>query len=368
MKKTRKLTQKNILRYAMQGIILGILATTLVVFYTIEVETIEQLAHFRWRISFVLIGLIIIAWLCNGCRIMILSRSLGYNLSYRQSIAISLSSEFGIAATPAGMGGAIIRLALLRRAGVPIAHGTSMLATDVALDSLFFSLLFPFALYSIFRNPKILALFQSIEWGIVLILLLGISALLLLLAKFHFIRHVSFFVIHWTFLGRYRLPARYRFLKWKLANGWRQMKEGLYRLFSMRKSAVLITFLLASFQWTCRYSILPLVLYALSIPNDPVLLFMLQGLLFLTSMLLVLPGGGGGVEVSTALILKLIIPHPVIGIVILIWRICTYHLYLLGGGITFFTTCARLNTLFPQSLPAEEEEEISFNENGENHS
>jgi len=64
--------------------------------------------------------------------------------------------------------------------------------------------------------------------------------------------------------------------------------------------------------------------------------------------------------VMTALVLPLIIPHSLVGIVILIWRFFTYYLYLLGGGIMFFTTCARLNTLFPQPVAPEEEEEMLF--------
>ncbi len=362
MARTKKLTQKNLFRYALQGVILGVLATTIVVFFTTEAETIEQLKHFRWEISIVMIVMVITAWLCNGGRILILSRSLGYYLTYRQSIAISLSSEFGIAATPAGMGGAVIRLGLLRRAGVPLAHGTSMLATDVALDTLFFSCLFPFALYSLIRNPKILNLLQSVEWGTLLIFIFCAVIVICLIIKYRLIQSLSKKIMIWPILLKYRLPARSRFLKWRMIVGWRQMKEGLHRLFMMRGTSVLATFCLASIQWICRYSILPLILYALSIPNDPILLFMLQGFLFLGSLLFVLPGGGGGVEVSTALILKLIIPQAVIGIVILLWRLFTYHLYLLGGGIVFFTTCARLNTLFPKA-PITEEEEISFDEN-----
>ncbi len=368
MKKPPKLTQKTLLRYAIQGVVLGVLATTAVVFFTTEADTIEQLRNFRWQLGILLFFIVFIAWICNGFRVMILSRSLGYPLQYKQSIAVSLSSEFGIAATPAGMGGAVIRLALLRRAGIPLAHGTSMLATDVTLDIMFFLMLFPFAVYSIIQNPKILALFTNIDlrdWQMILLILLGIVVVISFIVRFHFLQKFYKRIIQWTLLGRYRIPARMRLLNWKIKGGWRQTKEGVQHLFGMRKSAVLLTFLMASIQWTCRYSILPITLYALSIPNDPILLFMLQGILFMASLLFVLPGGGGGVELSTALILQLIIPHAVIGIVILIWRLFTYHLYLLGGGITFFITGSRLNTLFPQKPPAYEEEEITFDENNE---
>ncbi len=298
---------------------------------------------------------------------MVLSHSLGHPLRYKQCLAISLSSEFGIAATPVGMGGAVIRLALLRRAGISLAHGTSMLATDVALDICYFLLLLPLAIYSLMRNQKILALFQKWDnrsWIPILIGALFFILFIYLVIRYHLIWRGIKKIAAWPKLDPYRLPARFRLLKWKLIVEIRHFKEGLHILFRMRRSAVLINFCLASMQWTCRYSILPLILYAFSLINDPIPLFLLQGLLFSASLLFVLPGGGGGVEMTTAFILGLLIPKALVGVVLLLWRFFTYHLYLAGGGVAFTLVCAYLNTLFPPANGMEEDEGITFQNDG----
>ncbi len=363
MKPPKRLTQKALLRYALQGALFAVAATTGVVIFYSAPETLEHLDDFNWWINGLLFGLIVSAWLLNGSRVFLLSRSLGYSLSYRQSLSVSLSSEFGIAATPAGMGGAAIRLSLLKRAGVSWAHGTTMLAVDVALDSIYFLLLVPFAVYSILNNPKIRNTLAKIPPAGTLGILAGLVAggiLLWRVAQSAWFKNWIEVQCRRPALLEYHLPARFRLLRWKAAHGWHQMKDGLRHLLGLKRGAVLLTFCAASLQWTCRYSVLPILFYALSFPSDPVLLFLLQGFLFTASLFFVLPGGGGGVEVATAIILRQIIRPSVVGVVVLLWRFFTYHLYLIGGGCMFFWTCARLHQLFPAAPAAREEEEITF--------
>ena len=369
MELSKQIHKGILFRYAIQGAILGVLASAAVFLYTHSEDTIIHLREFQWKLAVLMLGMIITAWLCNGCRIYLLSRSLGYPLKFRQCIATSLSCEFGIAATPAGMGGAAIRLGLLRRAGVPLAHGTSMLATDIAIDSLFFLLLTPFAIYSIFKNPKVLALFSHIHTTKLLLILGGLPITLCILVwiwKKGGFRWCFEKIASHPFGHRHQIQSRTQLIAHKFQQEFHRMKGGIAHLFQLRKGILLCTFLLSSIQWICRYSILPLILYGFSIQNDPVLLFMLQGILFTVSIIIVLPGGGGGIEVLTALVLKLIIPHSLVGIVILVWRFFTYHLYLLGGGSMFFYTCWHMNQLFPRIESSDDEEELDFNETQSN--
>lgn len=367
MSKPRPFTPKIVMRYAVQGAALAALAAIGVVVFYADPATIDHMRRLSWGLRAWLAVMIVFAWLCNGMRVFLLTHSLGYKLRYIQCLSVSLSSEFGIAATPAGMGGAAIRLTLLKRAGVPLAHGTSMLAMDVALDSLFFLLLMPFAFLSIARNPKIHLWFKGVEPAALLAgLLMAVFAIasLIWIAQSQEYRTILHRIVHHSVLSRYRLPARSRLIRWKGVSGWHQMKGGFIHLLQLRWGSVLLTFCCASLQWICRYSILPLLLYGLSLPCDPVLLFLLQGFLFTGSLLVVLPGGGGGVEVSAAIILRQIIPPYLVGVVVLLWRFFTYHLYLLGGGSMFLWTCARFRRLFP-SLTLEGEEEITFEKPGE---
>jgi uncharacterized protein (TIRG00374 family) len=306
----------------------------------VRAETWAQLHGFNPLWLPLLAVMVFTAWACNGARVWLFCRALGYPLTYRTALQASLSQEFGVAATPAGIGGAVIRLTLLRRAGVPVAAGGSMLASDAAIDVLFFALLAPFAAWVMLHDALFARVLERLDSRLVLpgFVAAGLG-LVVLVALLHsaWLHRLIERLASATHFGRSkRLAARHRFLRRTTARTLRRMREALALLWGRRKSALVLNFLLASVQWTCRYSLLPLILLAVGSRVNPVPLFLAQGLLFMLSMLVVAPGGGGVVEVLAALILPAFVPVPLVGTVVLLWRLFTYHLYLLGGGAAFF--------------------------------
>ena len=107
-------------------------------------------------------------------------------------------------------------------------------------------------------------------------------------------------------------------------------------MLKLRRPTLCGVFLVAVFQWFCRYGVLPVLLWGLGHPVNPFPLFVLQGLLFTLALALVVPGGSGGVELAFAVVMAPIIPKELLGVVVL-WRFFTYHLYILGGGLLFAT-------------------------------
>lgn len=357
MKPARTLNRKTLVRYLLQAMALGGIATVGVFFFTLREDTWEQMRRFQWTLLPVLFGTVGVAWLCNGGRVLVLSRALGHNLTYRQAMAVSLSAEFGIAATPAGVGGTVLRLALLRQANIPLTRGGSMLAADVAVDLVFFSLLTPIALFLILKDPAFGGLLQEAD-DLDVIGLMSVLVGIVALAVFLVSRpRIQLALQRWAgafaYGRRKRWPARIRGARWGVVRSTRRVIASLRFIFIRRRGSLLIDFILASIQWCCRYSLLPLVLLAFGIVSNPIPLFLVQGLLFSLSLVVVLPGGGGAVEILAGIILPQVAPLALVGVVLMTWRFFSYHLYLLGGGIVFFWTCSRLNRVFPQRNPLE---------------
>jgi len=353
MKRPTSLNQKKLLRYGLQGVALGALATVLVIVFTAREETLDHLRQFSPRYLFLMFGMVGTAWLCNATRIKIMCRAAGYRLTFRQSLAVSLATEFGVAATPAGVGGTVIRLSLLRQAGLPLAESGSLLAADAAIDLVFFLLLTPAAGYVLIKNGLLRQLTNEpteldalFVLGALIALLVG-AIMLLRTDAFH--RALSRMAVATAFGRRRRLAARHRHLRITVSRSVRRVCASLIFLWKQRKGTLVLNLAIASVQWCCRYLLLPVILYSLGVAVNPLPLFLVQGILFGLSLLVVVPGGGGSVELLSALILPNFAPSHVVGVVVLVWRFFTYHLYLLGGGTMFFYACHRLHRLFPQA-------------------
>lgn len=343
---------RRYLRYGIQGSTLGLVATIIVLFFTTEEDTWNHIAQFNWWYAPVVIIAIVIAWLCNGARIWINSRALGHQLKYRQAISVSMSTEFGIAASPAGMGGTVMRLYLLKKAHVPLTTSASMLTADVVVDLAFFTLLTPIALFFIIQDQSWTRMFAELPgWQLALaggVVLVGILIMALFFQTGLWAKIIHTMANASPLGRRQRWPAKFRHFRWELKRSVRRTWLITRFLFRKRRSALFINFCLASVQWLCRYGALPIILLAFGSLKNPFPLLFIQGFLFLFAMLVFLPGGGGGVEVATAFILVHFVPVSLVGPVLILWRFSTYHLYLIGGGAVFFYVSGHMVELFPR--------------------
>ena len=347
---------RRYLRVGLQGAVLCVLASVLVLYFTVKSDTWTYLSRFDWSFAPLILVVVVIAWLCNGGRIFVNARALGHRLSYLQSLCVSLSMEFGIAASPAGMGGAAIRLYLLKKAQVPLTTSASMMTADIAVDLTFFGILTPVAVYYLLRDQNMAGLLASLpgpHLALATILVFGGAITIVMFFQSGLWARVIHAIAHATPYGRRRRwPGRFRAFRAELRRSLRRSWLITRFLFRKRRWALITNFGLATMQWLCRYGVLPLILLAFDTPRNPFPLVVIQGLLFLFAMAVFLPGGGGSVEVATAFILGYFVPVPMVGIVLLFWRFATYHLYLIGGGATFFYVSGHLDRIFPeQPLP-----------------
>lgn len=324
---------------ALQGLVVSIVVSALVLLFTSSGDTLQLMReHVRWPLVPLLALPVFVSWGCNGLRFHLMCRCIDHPIALSRAWAIAVSSEFGIAATPGGIGGTATRLGFLKRSGISYVHGASLLAADLFLDLIFFLLIIPFALAALLRYLDWKQLVLSREPNPAWLLIILLLAALLLGGKplYRAIRRRPF-------IRKYRLDGRSRLARRNLTRGFRQGRIAIALIFRHHRPALLINLLLTAVQFTSRYSVLPLTIWMLGIPVNPLPLILIQGVLFMIGIAVVAPGGGGSVEALAAFALGPFVPVHLIGVAILLWRFFTYHFYLLFGGAVFAATFKRLN-------------------------
>ncbi|MGF1452081.1 MAG: YbhN family protein [Opitutales bacterium] len=329
------------LLHALRG--LAVTSFVAIVVVTVLADDIDwgRVVSFPPAVALLILAMVFVAWTCNGLRTWTIARAFGHRLGVRQALGITLSMEFVIASTPGGVGGWVTRTYLQRRAGIPIATTGAMLGADAIADLLFFLMLAPMALGAVLNMDPVRELLGGVDWAIVGMVAAGVGGLLALKT--------------WLLsTGRAGWLKRLLPAKVKRQEGWvrrqvgrvraelRQAAESAGFLFKERRGAFLGSFGLATIQWCCRYGVLPVILWGLGSPLDPLALMLIQGSLFLVGLLVVAPGGGGALEVLSVLILGPLVGGGQAALAVVLWRLATYYLYLLGGGVTFFCVLANL--------------------------
>ena len=342
------------LRLGLQAGLLAAAVGALVLFFTFDEATWDHLERLDPLTALELTALVVMVWACGGGRVITLARGLGYRISYPRGVAVILSSEFGMAATPAGAGGAALWLGLLRSYGVPVSHGAALLMAEVTIDVLVFLLLLPFALWALLGQPELMARLGERAgdlWFYPVLTAAAVVGLAVLLARLPALTPLRRRL--WSWRGLRRVLVGWLRLWRQRHRFFQRLRAGLHTLFRVRPGLVAVTVLLAIVQWTCRYSVLPLLVWRFGGGSEVLILFLLQGILLALSYLIVAPGGGGGVEVVAVLLLGFFAPAPVVGVIVVLWRFYTYHLFLLVGGATFALTLAvRRRRLRPPPAPA----------------
>lgn len=415
---------------ALTGALLALAAGGVLVILTFDDATLEALGRLRPDIALVLAALMLGNWLSAAGRIHLLTRSLGHRLRFRQSLQVAVCGEFGVSASPAGLGGTALRLGVLRARGVPLTQGTAVVGADFILDSGVALLVTVLALPLAFLAPGSRPMAEQIAHEIepltgdidphvaaVAGALLAVAVLAGLLWRRYILRKRA---------DRGRQPSA-KAAAWQAGEeiaaqmgaavesgegggkdgaegtaagdgegesgsggmgghtpgerreaadgngpedaddpddgegageddgraGWLtrlrrraavaldRVRAGMAALFRYHPRTVAASFLLAFTQLLCRYSILPVVVVALAGPTNVFALYPLQGLLLIVSNLLLLPGGGGTVELGAGAVLALFLPAHLVGAAVLLWRLFTYHWNLFLGGGAFFLTLVR---------------------------
>lgn len=330
-----KVSIQNLWRIGI-GLLCSLLALFLVVRLNGEAVDWSRISEISPLLTIGLFGMIGLAWICNGLRTWIMARTLGHHMSLMRAIGITLSSEFAIAATPGGIGGVGVRVLLQKRQGIPAMKSMAMFGTDVAADSLFFALLAPFGLAALLHLEPFAGWIRG-TWSHLGELLEPMKGHPFGMGLIAVAGAVLTGIAIWRMGRRQKGKAeRHSHRSIDSIRVWyRKWTDSMGDLWIRNKKTCALVVAIAAVQWTCRYGVLVFLVHAMGFSINPLALFLLQGSLFALSLVVVVPGGGGSVELLSSLVLNPLMGGGIALMVVVLWRLFTYYLYLVGGGIAF---------------------------------
>lgn len=279
-----------------------------------------------------LLGMVLLGWRLNAARLQLLGSSLGLRLSGRQALSTVVATEFASAATPAGSGGPPTLVFLLTEKGLSTGRSAGMLAVDALADLVFFGTAIPIAILLFFSRSGVSH--PLLFGGLLLTLILAGLALLWLVVH----KHRSILLWLGNLARRIRFLARFRFRMARMVVHFRQAVALLIR---MPLHRLLALYLFTAGHWLLRYSVLAVLLWLLKESVPWAYLFLVQSILLFGGQILLLPGGGGGVEIGFGALLSAYLNPATSALTLIVWRFCTFYWYLLVGAPVFILQTGR---------------------------
>lgn len=291
-----------------------------------------------------LFAAIFASWVARALKLRMLLRRMDLDLDFAHAFEISLATDFGFLATPAGLGGYAASVYYVRRAGAPMSVAAALTAADQGLDLMFFALALPVAGFAFFGSalpPKLVAAALGTS------ALLGVLALAVLLARRKLLAWPS--VLN-SLNARWPLWQR---AQHAFAEFCAHMRSQAQMLIAGGPSFLIGVFALTVLQWITRYGILWLVLVLLGYDVSFWLLLALQALVLHVAQWSGVPAGGGGAELGLSATLTTWVPATSLATALLLWRMVTLYLALIAGAIAIARLARRTDFAEVAAAPSQ---------------
>jgi uncharacterized protein (TIRG00374 family) len=276
-----------------------------------DLDILANLNKFNLSLLIMAIFLRLVPWLTKTIRLHNWLKLLDYDISFWQSLKITVTAELGSIVSPTMMGGEVLYADMLYRRGVSIGKAVSITSFAAVENFIFYILFIPLSLV---LTP---GLMENVTKS-----LAGIEKIQLLLI---FFSAVIIFMIVLLVLKQFAFGQK---IHNKIRKNWHEFKALYLHMAKKGKTTLIKNLFFTAIQWISRYSVITLLLISLGENLNFLKAMVFQWMVFLIMHIVPTPGATGGAEGAFLIFYKNIISAESVGIALIGWRFIDY--YLLG--------------------------------------
>lgn len=276
---------------------------------------------------------LIASWFIEAFRIHLIATGLGEKISLVKMFNINLASAFIGNITPFASGGVPTQIYLLCQTGIQPGKSSAIVTLRVISTTLFFTILAPLFLifyhttfsFGVLRQITTIAIPVAVVISLLLIIFivrpkLAKTLICLPLQKLQARTH------------RFRFQAKIEPYLNKFLAEVETFHESIR---AFRKGWHFLFVILATLAyWACFFMIVPFLIYSFGLNTEGVFLksILIQFVLLFVIAYIPVPGGSGLMELGF-FSMFVFIPTQIRAIILLLWRLLSYHLATFVGGI-----------------------------------
>lgn len=290
-----------------------LLISGLVIYFTVDINTLANLTVFKPMGILLALVSISIGLLLDGTRLMHILEVSDERISLCEAMQVVFGNYFLALLTPGATGGAVAQMIFLRKFGVPTGKATAVILGKTLMTIAFLILTTPFIfLY----DSKIFSMLSDTAVFFISLVIVLLFVGLCVALKYHLLSRLVIKIAK-------ALPV-YR--GHQLLVLFKEMDEAARVL---KKSPVMMILICieSGISLVFLYAILPCLMYGLGVTNADWL--MIMGRMFFLNMLLYFtptPGGSGVAEGGFVLLFSHLVPAGTVGILAVAWRIISEYL------------------------------------------
>jgi len=313
------------------SLIISIIVLVLVTVFTIGPDTLPILQRMEPVYLLAAVALHIVSYIIWGLRMKVMTEALGYRIGIKDATEIVIANLFAASVTPSMAGGEPVRIHMLNRnANVRVGDASAVVIGERVLDALLLLIATPFALWVLSGSLISWEMDLAIIVAELFVLLMVFAAIGGLLSP-TFIDWLSSLITRGLHrVGRFdRTEHLIQFIDKELLN----FHNSLWALMRTGKQGLFFGCICTMIYWIVEFMVLPLILLGLNQPPSIMVAIAVQVFLTFIMVVPVTPGASGIAELGGAALFGILVPVSILGVVVAAWRLITYYLNLVIGGV-----------------------------------
>ena len=313
------------------SLIISIIVLVLVTVFTIGPDTLPILQRMEPVYLLAAVALHIVSYIIWGLRMKVMTEALGYRIGVKDATEIVIANLFAASVTPSMAGGEPVRIHMLNRnANVRVGDASAVVIGERVLDALLLLIATPFALWVLSGSLISWEMDLAIIVAELFVLLMVFAAIGGLLSP-TFIDWLSSLITRGLHrFGRFdRTEHLIQFIDKELLN----FHNSLWALMRTGKQGLFFGCICTVIYWIVEFMVLPLILLGLNQPPSIMVAMAVQVFLTFIMVVPVTPGASGIAELGGAALFGILVPVSILGVVVAAWRLITYYLNLVIGGV-----------------------------------
>ncbi len=313
------------------SLIISIIVLVLVTVFTIGPDTLPILQRMEPVYLLAAVALHIVSYIIWGLRMKVMTEALGYRIGVKDATEIVIANLFAASVTPSMAGGEPVRIHMLNHnANVRVGDASAVVIGERVLDALLLLIATPFALWVLSGSLISWEMDLAIIVAELFVLLMVFAAIGGLLSP-TFIDWLSSLITRGLHrVGRFdRTEHLIEFIDKELLN----FHNSLWALMRTGKQGLFFGCICTMIYWIVEFMVLPLILLGLNQPPSIMVAMAVQVFLTFIMVVPVTPGASGIAELGGAALFGILVPVSILGVVVAAWRLITYYLNLVIGGV-----------------------------------
>ena len=335
----RKLNKTKISIFVSIGLSLAIIV--LILYFTIDAQTIQYLSQTTFRYEFYLFFSLAILfnvfyWVIWGARLKVLSKAIDPNVkvSLWEATKIVIANQFLAGITPSVAGGEPVRIYLLNKDGLSTGCATAAVLGERLIDAIFILVMVPFGFFVFQGKIDVAVISYGLSAGVI-VFVTGI--ILFALALKYPKRTKSLLLRISERLSRFsKKKEKNTKLVDRIGQEIDNFHNSMVLFLTKGKKSFLAAGGLTVLMWSTGFMIPSFILLGLGLPPFFIESYAAQALLLIIVMLPTTPGSSGVTELGMAALYGVLLgaSHQyLLGVFVLLFRFITYHMNMICGAI-----------------------------------